>query len=88
MLNEEQVDTITLVSIVKVYDVIRFSISSEFFSWNGILISKHERIIDETNDPAGLNSKFFSFEAKGKVILERTVNRSIMRWFIENSNQV
>lgn len=29
-LNEEQVDTITLVSIVKVCDVIRFSISSEF----------------------------------------------------------
>lgn len=54
MLNGEQVDTITLVSIVKVYDVIRFSISSEFFSLeNGILISKHERIIDETNDPAG-----------------------------------
>lgn len=53
MLNGEQVDTITLVSIVKVYDVIRFSISSEFFSWNGILISNHERIIDETNDPAG-----------------------------------
>ena len=75
MVNEEQVDTITL--------VLKFTMLFDFrflqnFSRNGILISgAWEDWWNERSKPGFENGKFFLASSKG-IILERIVDRSII----------